>query len=132
MNELPYNTNKYLLVFGSLLIIIIFLYLASSNSNKFSCDVWANDFRDNAKFHLVLAEKENHESRDAYFYGTELHTKDRVRFYDGGGWIAGNFDKFRIGDTLIKDAGKYTIIIKRKGKTVLIPFECNGKIYDDK
>lgn len=104
----------------------------SSCLPEFSCDEWANDFRDNAKFNLVLTGKENNYSRDAYFYGVDLYNKESTKFYDGGGWIAYNFAKFKIGDTLIKNSGKYTIIIKRKGTTILVPFKCSGKVYIDK
>lgn len=99
---------------------------------EFSCDEWADSFKEDKMFHLVLDKKETNTGRDVYFYGIDLSTKNYIEFYDGSGWIAGNFDKFNIGDTLIKNKGKYTIIIKRKGKVILIPFECNDKIYSDK
>ncbi len=108
----------------------ITFFLASCEHDA-SCDKIAKDFKDNAQFHLVLTEKENHHSRDAFFYGIDLKTKkENTKFYDGSGWIAQNFDKFKVGDTLIKDAGKYTIIIKRGKKAILIPYVCQKYISD--
>jgi hypothetical protein len=98
----------------------------------FTCDNWANGFRDTDEFHLVLTKKEIDDGRNVYFYGIGLKYGQPIKYHDDDSWIAHNFDKFTIGDTLIKDIGKYTIIIKRKGKTILLPFECNGKIYQDK
>jgi hypothetical protein len=111
--------------------LAIFLFLSACKS-EFTCDEWANSFRDDKKFNLVLTKKENNYSRDSYFYGIDLNSNETTEFYDGSGWIAHSFDKFKIGDTLIKRPGRYTIIIKRKGKTVSVPFECSGKIYIDK
>jgi hypothetical protein len=118
-----------IIIKASILLIVVVM---PSCVPTFTCDNWANGFRDGDEFHLILAKKENGNSRDSYFYGTDLKYKGPTRYIDGGGWIERNFDKFKIGDTLIKDIGKYTIVIKRKGKTILLPFECNGKIYKDK
>jgi len=126
--EISDHSKKYLILFGILLIIVYFIY--DSSTNKFTCDGWAKDFRDNKKFNLVLTHKVNNYSRNAYLYGKDLTNEESTEFYDGGGWIAQNFNKFKIGDTLIKKLGKYTIMIKRKGETILIPFECD-KIYQD-
>jgi len=128
--ELSDQAQKYLILFGVLLVIVFVIYDASSN--KFTCDGWANDFKEHQSFNLVLSKKENNYSRDAYLYGIDLKNKQPTEFYDGGGWIARNFDIFKIGDSLIKDKGKYTIIIKRKGKTILVPFKCGSNIYVDK
>lgn len=122
--------QRYLLALGSLIVVVYFIYYASTDN--FTCDGWANDFRDSKEFHLILIKKENNQSRDAYFYGIDLKNKENTKFHDGGGWIARNFEKFNIGDTLLKDVGKYSIIIKREGKTILIPFKCGEKIYIDK
>jgi hypothetical protein len=105
---------------------LAFILILASCLPDYSCDEAAKSFKDDYQFHLVLKEKENHMSNDSYFYGVDLETKENTRFYDGSGWIALNFDKFKIGDTLIKDIGKYTITIKRTGKTILIPYVCDG------
>ncbi|MGZ3872272.1 MAG: hypothetical protein ACXVJD_05110 [Mucilaginibacter sp.] len=123
------QTKRYLLVYGIFIAILYIIYDATSN--KFTCDKWANDFRDNNGFNLVLTKKTNNNSRNAYLDGVDLTNKETTEFHDGSGWIAHNFDKFNIGDTLTKKIGKYTIVIKRKGKTILIPFECD-KIYRDR
>lgn len=127
--EISEQARRYLAVIGILIIIVLLIY--HSSSNTFTCDKWANDFRDDAQFNLVLTKKENSHSRDAYFYGIDVASKKNTEYYDGGGWIAQNFSKFEIGDTLTKERGKYTIIIKRAGKILLIPFECD-KVYSDK
>jgi hypothetical protein len=123
------QNKRYLVALGSLIVVAFFIYKMSSN--KFSCDEWANDFRDNANFHLILTKKEtNNYSRGAYFYGIDLKNKQPTMYYDRSAWMAHNLDKFKIGDTLLKDVGRYGITIKRKGKIILIPFEC-GKVYVD-
>jgi hypothetical protein len=121
--------KRYLFIFGVVIIATYSIY--DLNTHKFSCDEWANSFKDKKGFNLVLTKKKNNYSRDAYFYGIDLSTKEPIEFYDGSGWIAQNFDKFNVGDTLIKNIGKYTITIKRKGKIIQVPFICD-KTYADK
>ncbi|RFZ92538.1 hypothetical protein D0C36_14020 [Mucilaginibacter conchicola] len=109
-------------------IVFIALYFISREP-KFSCDDYAKGFRDDYECHLILS----HKSDDhifAYFFGTDLYTHQSTDVKDGSKWISKNFDKFRKGDTIIKNKGEYTITIKRKGEVVSIPFECN-RIYPD-
>jgi hypothetical protein len=104
-------------------LMLIFTSCLPNNSG----DEIAKSFRDDKSFHLVLVKKEEKsDEREAYFYGIDLETKTNTEFYDGSGWMAENFDKFKIGDTLIKDKGKYSITIKRAGKTILIPYIFDG------
>ena len=112
-------------------------YLTSCLPNN-TCDEIAKSFRDDEQFHLVLTEK-NHKGREAHLYGIDLKYKQETEFFDDSGWIEETFDKFQIGDTLLKDLGKYTIIIKRGHKTIKIPYECEKfqgdstfkKVYQD-
>jgi hypothetical protein len=130
--EISDQAKKYLIVFGWLLIIIILFFIYESGSHKFSCDEWANDFRDNVQFNMLLTKKSNSYSRGTYFYGIDVENKEPTEFQDGGGWTEDIFDRLVIGDTILKIKGKYTLIIKSRGKKFEIPFKCGGKIYADK
>ncbi len=117
---------------GNLLICMVALcMLLHSCLPEFSCDEWANDFRDSKEFNMILTKKKNHMSRDVSLYGVDPKTKKDVDFVDGSGWIQLNLDSFKIGDTITKKIGKYTIVIKRRGSIKLLRFECGGKIYRD-
>jgi hypothetical protein len=94
---------------------------------SYTCDDFANDFKNDQSFHLKLLSKK-HEGRNVFFEGTDLVSKQKIEHRDGGGFIITVYDKFNIGDTLIKQKGKYQIIIIRKGKKIIIPYEC-GKTY---
>ena len=111
---------------------LCFVFFSIGCFKPFSCDEWASNFRDDETFKLVLEKKYNSESRDVYFYGKDIESKKEIEYREGGGWLAHNFDKFQVGDTLIKDKGKYTIFIKRNGRTTSLLLECGGKIYVDK
>lgn len=124
------QTKRYLLVYG--IFVVILYFICNAGSNNFSCDEWANSIRDEEEFNLVLTKKTNNNSRNAYLDGVDLTNKETTEFHDGSGWIAHNFDKFKIGDTLTKKIGEYTIVIKREGKIIPIPFRCDNKIYEDK
>jgi hypothetical protein len=114
----------------SLVIGVIAFLLSCSYT---SCDELAANFKNEEQFHMVLIKKENNNSRNTYLYGIDLNTKEKVTYLDGSGWLEDNFEKFKIGDTLIKDLGKYSIVIKRNGKTILIPCVCDryGKFIGD-
>jgi hypothetical protein len=117
-------------VFERCKMLAYFLY--DSNHNKFTCNKWANDFRNDVKVNLILKKKiNNSDSRNVYLYGYNMETKHSTVFFDGGGWMSRNLDKFHIGDTIIKQKGKYTIYIKRKDQVISIPFKCD-KIYFDR
>jgi hypothetical protein len=124
--EISDQIKRYLLVYGIVFLGIFMLYYDSKH--QFTCDKWANNFKDKEEFHLVLTGK-NNTGRDAYLDGKDLRNKKQIEYHEDSGWIEDCIDTFRVGDTLIKDIGKYCIIIKRKGKTISIPFSCDGKIY---
>jgi hypothetical protein len=121
--------KAYLIAFGMLALILLFFYKVTS---PYTCDDGANYFRDHVKFNLILTKKEYDGGREVDLYGIDLYDNERTDFHDDDGWIAENIDKFIKSDTLIKEKGKYSIIIKRKNKTITIPYECNGKRYIDK
>jgi hypothetical protein len=127
------NLNRngmYLLIVGVIAFLIYFIF--GIGNKPFSCDVWAENVKNNKEFHLILTGKYNHnQSRDSYLYGIDLKTNQKTEYYDGSGWITRNLEKFYIGDTLVKAKGKYSIIIKRKSKTITVPFECD-RIYNDR
>ena len=128
--EFSDQIKRYLWALCSLIIIVYFIY--EQSTSVFSCDKWAAEIKNSKEFALVLKKKENHESRDVYFYGVDLNDGTPTEYVDGSGWLSENFNKFLTGDTIIKKRGKYAILIKRKGTKILIPFICNQKVYNDK
>ena len=127
--EISHQIKIYLRTLGALALIVYCLY--SGSHDKFDCDDWANVYKAK-QFNMVLSKKEEHYGREVYFYGTDLVSGKLAEFEEGGGWLSLNFDKFIIGDTLIKQKGYYTTVIKRNGKTIFIKMNCGKKIYPDK
>jgi len=128
--QIPENAKPYLQAVGGILFLALIIWWESKQP-KFSCDAWAKSVKDDMEFGMILTKKENsNHSRNSDFYGIDINNKLTTEFHDGGGWISRNFDKFDIGDTIIKNKGEYTITIKRKGKTIPIYFECD-RVYRD-
>ena len=122
--------KTYLSMFFGLLIVITIIYIASKEP-KFSCDEWAKGFRDNFHCNIILTKKD-YGGGIATFSGIDMKSKKNVECEDGSKWLIDNFEKFNIGDTVVKNQGQYTVTIKRKGKIIIIPFTCNSKVYTDK
>ena len=120
------GVKLYIKIFGILLFIVYLIY--SDSTAQFTCDKWANNFKNKEQFHLILTSK-NTNNKIGYLKGLDIVSKQYTEYEDGGGWIAQNIDTFKIGDTLIKKLGKYSVIIKRKDKTISLPFKCEDKIY---
>ncbi len=125
---IPEQTKTYLSILFGLIAALIMAYFAVREP-KFSCDNFADDFKENFSGNLILMSKK-FGGGIATLSGIDLSTKNKVNNEDYTKWLIDNFDKFKIGDTIIKKKGKYTIIIKRKGQMVEIPFECD-KVYKD-
>jgi len=109
-------------------VVFIAMFFISKEP-KFSCDNYAKDFKNTYECHIVLSHK-NESNGISYLFGTDLSTHDETHVEDGSKWIYENFEKFHKGDTIIKNKGEYSITIKRKGKTILIPFKCD-RVYPD-
>jgi hypothetical protein len=128
--QLSEQLKPYLIAFGMLMLFFLILYKVTS---KYTCDDGANYFRDHVKFNLILTKKDHpDDGREIDLYGIDLYNNEPIDFHDTDGWIALNADKFIRSDTLIKEEGKFSIIIKRTNKIITIPYECDGKRYIDK
>ena len=127
--NLSEQLRRYLSVLSFLLVGILIFYIASKQK-KFSCDDWANDFKNNFQCRLVLTKKE-YGGGIATLTGVDLKSNKVIAVEDGSKWIIDNFEKFNIGDTVIKDKGKYTILIKRNRQKIIIQMTCNDKVYTD-
>ncbi|MDB5122242.1 MAG: hypothetical protein JWP94_371 [Mucilaginibacter sp.] len=128
--QLSEQLKPYLIAFGMIILSILILYKVTS---KYTCDDGANYFKDHVKFNLILTKKENpNKGREVDLYGIDLYNNEPTDFHDENGWIKENIDKFIKSDTLIKEKGKYSIIIKRTNKVITIPYECDEKRYIDK
>ncbi len=100
-----------------------------SKEPKFSCDSYAGNFKNNYECHLVLTKIETG-SGSITFYGTDLKTKLPISVTDYSKHINDNIENFKIGDTVIKNKGQYTITIKRGDKKILVPFICDREYPD--
>ncbi len=113
-----------------LIIVLLVLCVFYSCQGGFSCDESAANFRDGYECNLLL-QKIDVNAGLTTFYGADLKSHQQTTFEDGSKWIRDNLERFAIGDSVIKKKGEYTIKIKRKGKTILIPFKCDLKTYSD-
>jgi ribosomal protein L36 len=115
----------FIKIFLAVLWGVLGLYVMVKN--QFTCDGWANNFRDSFNCNIVLTQK-SFGSGIATLKGIDLVTKKEVTTEEGTKWLIDNFDTLKIGDTIIKKRGKYTILIKRKGRVFVIPMTCNEKV----
>jgi hypothetical protein len=123
------NLKTYLTV-TFVFTFIVFGIIKMSTGTKFSCDGWANNFKDSFQCNIVLHEKKRN-AGIVTLSKFDLEKKGMVECNDYTKWIGDNFEKFHKGDTIIKRKGEYSSTIKRKNKTIVIPFECD-KVYVDK
>lgn len=127
--EISEQYKRYIFVYGFLVMIVILIYLASTEK-KFSCDDWANGFKQNFQCNIVLTDKDNGTAITT-LTGIDLETKRIINCDDESKWLRDNFDSFKVGDTIIKNKGQYTILVKRKNLKIVIPFTCDNKVYKD-
>src|SRR5689334_10675193 len=99
--NLSEQLRRYLSVFGILAVAVIIFYV-TSKQKPFSCDDWANNFRNNFQCSLVLTSKD-YGGGVATFKGVDIQSKAVVAVEDDSKWIIDNFEKFNIGDTVIKE-----------------------------
>jgi hypothetical protein len=118
---------KYKSIILSIFAVIL---LTSCPSKPFDCDKWANGFRDDSEANIVLSKIERNGPL-MYLYGKDVKTRQQTEFYEGTGWVSRIYHQFKIGDTIIKRKGKYTLVIKRRNKTIQIPMVCGDKVYKD-
>jgi len=95
----------------------------------FSCDRIAKQFKTTFECNLVLDHIESN-TGTAELYGTDMLTKKDTMIEEHTKWIITNMSEFARGDTIRKERGKYTIYIKRKGKSITIPYHCD-RVYPD-
>jgi hypothetical protein len=127
--EFSEQTKTYLSVCGIFGLIIYFIICLAKSPNL-DCDERANDFKNDFSCNIILTQKEN-DAGMATLTGIDILTKKTNDYVDGSKWLIDNFEKFKIGDTVIKPKGQFTITVKSKNKTTKIFFRCGDKVYDD-
>lgn len=121
--------KTYWLVLGVFIIVVsVVVYIAKTP--KFSCDNWAKGFEKNFSCNIILTKKSNNHGIGV-LTGINIRTRATDNCIDASTWIIDNLDKFKIGDTIIKNRGDYTIAIRRKNASLKIFLKCGDKIYKD-
>ncbi|MET4010603.1 hypothetical protein ABIB62_000414 [Mucilaginibacter sp. UYP25] len=109
------------------LILMLFFESCVDSPN---CDQIAAMLKDRVEYNFVLTDLDIN-GHDAYMEGIDLKDNLNKSFLEGSGWIARNSSKFIIGDTIYKQKGQYSITIRRKKKTLVLPCQCGINVYKD-
>ncbi len=110
-------------------LIINSCFLLGCGPSKFDCEQWTNDFKNEYAFDIAVNKIEKH-GVAIYFYGKDRNNQDTY-IQESTGWTSAILDTFKVGDTIRKNYGEYSITIKRKSGTIIIPMKCEGHIYRD-
>ncbi len=123
------NTIDYIKVVGYIVFVILALVLFM-HDHSYTCDDYANDFKNDVDFGLVLIHK-SHNGRNVYLLGQDLKSHSIRDYDDGGGGLLLIYEKMNVNDTIIKKKGKYQVVIKRKQGTIVLPYICGDKGYQN-
>jgi len=120
-------------IIGGLLAIILAVYTINHKDKDAvpgDDKGTANYFRDHFQCNMIIEEVN---ANSATLTGIDVLSKKEVTVLDRTKWTMTKYDesKFQIGDTLIKEKGKYDIIIKSKKGTKILPMVLGDKTFSD-
>ncbi|EHQ24325.1 hypothetical protein Mucpa_0122 [Mucilaginibacter paludis DSM 18603] len=95
---------------------------------KYGCNDYANAFKNDVQFHLVLYSK-SHNGEIVFLTGKDLDSGETHCYREGSGGLLPIYEKFLNNDTLLKDKGSYQVVLKRRDSTLTLPFICSGKSF---
>lgn len=115
-------------IFGGLLVIIIMIVLQLHTKRPVpdGDEAYAKYFKDNFQCNLILEEVD---ANNATLTGIDVLSKKEVTIKDPTKWTMFKYgeSKIHIGDTLIKEKGKYDIIVKSKKGIKILPMVLGDK-----
>ena len=79
----------------------------------------------NEDLQMVITGK-NRKSRDFILHGTNINNKHDTAFSEQTGYLVYHYEDLHIGDTLIKNKGKYNMQIYSRFEKKDIPFRYNA------
>lgn len=87
-------------------------------------------WKDKVNLQIVITDKSD-KQRDVTLYGRRINNNHDTTFMNESGYLLKIYDKIHVGDTIIKNKGKYTLHIKNKFGNKDFPFEYSGNQIAD-
>jgi hypothetical protein len=117
-------TNKIILAILAICPCVVGCFQDATKEDVFS--YWKN----HVNLQMVVTDKSD-KQRDVTLYGRRIDNNHDTTYMNDTGYLLKIYDQIQVGDTIIKDKGKYTLHIKNKNGTKEIPFEYAGNEIAD-
>jgi hypothetical protein len=116
--------NKRILAILAICPFMVGCFQTATKEDAFS--YWKNE----VNLQMVITDKSD-KQRDVTLYGRRIDNNHDTTYMNDTGYLLKIYDQIQVGDTIIKDKGKYTLHIKNKYGTKEIPFEYSGNEIAD-